>query len=36
MHKRTIYNKRTDFPFLIKENIKVIIFPQTQWTVRMN
>ena len=36
MHKRTICGKRAGFPFFIKKNKEVMIFPQAQWTVRVN
>ena len=36
MHKRTICGKRAGFPFLIKNNTEVIIFPQVKWKVRVN
>ena len=35
MLKRTICGKRAGFPFLIKKNTEVIIFPQAQWNVRV-
>ena len=35
MYKRTICSKRAGFPFFIKKNTEVVIFPQAQWKVRM-
>ena len=35
MYKRTTCGKRAGFPFFIKKNIEVIIFPQAQWRVRV-
>ena len=36
MPNRTISGKRAGFPFFIKRNNDVIIFPQAQWKVRVN
>ena len=35
MHKKNFYGKRAGFPFFIKKNTEVIIFPQAQWKVRV-
>ena len=36
MHERPICGKRAGSPFFILKNTEVIIFPQPQWTVRVN
>ena len=35
MHKRTLCGERADFPFFIKKDTEIIIFPQAQWKVRV-